>query len=202
MGKKQQRQPGSYAEAAAESVRALYVDQGMPISQVTRLLGLRYPTIRQLLEKLGVPVRGRGAYTQKGAAHPSSKLSEELRQKLESELRLGHPHSQLATQYGLSRERVRQIATRIEAPTGRQLQTSRRQARDEKKVEDQGLREQAKIERHDRHYAEWRRLWAAGVSIRGLAEALQLKQGSVSVRIVQLRKTHPSWFPKRRHSKE
>lgn len=50
-------------------------------------------------------------------------------------------------------------------------------------------------------YAKWRQMWDDGLLVREIAQELGLSEGSVSVRIVNLRKDHPDWFPLRRPSK-
>lgn len=47
-------------------------------------------------------------------------------------------------------------------------------------------------------YRPWRSMWADGRSVKDIAAKLNLQPGAVSVRIVNLRKEHPDWFPKRR----
>lgn len=176
----------------------LYVAQGLPINRVCERTQQSYGKVRGILEKLKVPIRGRGTYTLRGADHPSSKLLPEDREGLEIELRAGQPHGPLAKAYGISRERVRQIAEGIGAPTGRELQILRRAERLRKKRAVRAQKAEAREAAKQARYAKWRDLWAAGKMIPEMAAELGLKSGSVSVRIVKLRKEYPEWFPKRR----
>lgn len=180
-----------------QTVLDLYVKRGEPINRVCELTGGSYLKVKNVLKKHEVDVRSRGIYTLRGADHPSSKLSHDQRQSLENELLAGHSHGPLARTYGLSRERVRQIAATIGAPSGRQLQLLRRAKRRRKKEEARRKRAEQRAKEREERYALWRRLWAEDLPIAEMAQRLGLKPGSVSVRIVNLRKQHPDWFPRR-----
>lgn len=176
----------------------LYVQQGYPINHVCEMTGESYSRIKRTLQRNNVSIRGRGTYTLWGADHPSSKLSHEDRQMLESELLAGRSHGPVSRDYNLSRERVRQIAEAIGAPTGRELQLLRRAERKRKKEAEKKERQRIREQEKEERYRPWRKLWAEGYSVAEMAERLGLNPGSVSVRIVNLRKQHPDWFPKRK----
>lgn len=175
-----------------------YVLECRSLTSLAREYHTNYQQIRRLLTSLGIPIRGRGCSAYRGSAHPSSKLSVDSRNDLETALLAGQPHGELAREYGLSRERIRQIAETIGAPTGRQLQDRRRYERQRRKLErQQELQELRKREKHLK-YRPWREMWAEGVPIKEMARRLGQKPGTVGVRIVNLRKEHPDWFPLRR----
>jgi len=156
-----------------------------------------YACLRRELVAREVEIRGPGLALETGSVLPSAKLNPEARRCLEEELIAGHRHAQLARRYGVSRERVRQIAKRIGTPTGRQLQVrdiDRRQAKAVKRREEAQERRNAKKEAF---YAPWREMWAAGMPVKEMAARLGLSVGSIGVRTVGLRKQYPEWFPRR-----
>ncbi len=196
MGQKQQLPPGF-----ERLVLNLYQNQGWPINKICKQYNVSYSKIRGILEAHNVPIRGRGTYTLRGADHPFSKLSDEDLESLENDLRGFQSHGKLAKKYGVSRERVRQIAERLGTPTGRELQMIRRyqqkRAAEEAKRRKQAEKEKAKFDK----YALWRQMWKDGLKVQDMALELGLSEGSVSVRIVNLRKSYPDWFPLRRESR-
>jgi len=175
----------------------LYVKQGQPINQVCQVTGESYAQVTKILKKNDVKILGRGTYTLRGADHPSSKLSHTGRQDLENELLAGRSHGPLAKAYNLSRERVRQIAEAIGAPSGRELQLLRRAERIRKKEAEKAERQRIRELEKEERYKKWRELWRKGYTVPQMAKKLGLNPGSVSVRVVNLRKKHPTWFPKR-----
>src|SRR5690606_7534356 len=113
-----------------EDVLNLYVRQEMSIKRVSILLGVSYQFIRQTLKKHNVPIRGCD-YSRDSNPPPSTKIPGDRYQLLVQELKEGKRHSPLARKYGVSRERIRQIAQTLGTPTGRELQkqdTNRRES--------------------------------------------------------------------------
>lgn len=176
----------------------MYVQQRAPINSICQELETSYTTVRAILDSNKIPVRGRGTYTLRGADHPSSKLSSDDLQALETALLGGEEHGPLAAKFGISRERVRQIANGVGAPTGRQLQMMRRLKKQKEKDALRQKRQEAREQDRYERYRPWRDLWAQGYSVKRIAASLCLQPGAVSVRIVNLRKDYPDWFPKRR----
>jgi len=199
MARKQHKHRGlsSYLRVWEGRVLGLYLQEELPISAITDMTGLGYMSVRRILEANRLPVRGRGVYTLKGADHPASRLTREQRAVLDDELMQGLSHSRLSEKYGISRERVRQIAQAIQAPTGRELQRLRRERRDQERRRRQAERADKRQENFENGYQKWREMWDEGLIIPEMARRLGLKPGSVSVRIVHLRKEF-GWFPKRR----
>lgn len=181
-----------------EEAERMYLVEGKPLSQVCQQLGQTYQRVRKTLEARGVEIRGRGTYSMQGADHPASKLCQEDRNLLEAEILAGKPHSKLSRAYGLSRERVRQIAHVLGAPTGREIQLMARHKKEQARQHRMRQRQQRREEQRDEHYRRWRELWREGLPIRDIAHQLGLKPASVGVRIANLRKEYPGWFPRRR----
>jgi len=173
--------------------------QGLSINAVACALNLPYSRVRRELEAAGVPIRSRADSYKLGAPHPTSKLSAAAKDLLTSELMLGcKQHRQLADEYGITRERVRQIAQATHAPCGREIQkrlaTSRAEARTQELKERGEIRQQLR----DVRYKRWQDLWEQGLPLREMATQLGLSPRSIGVRITELRHTHPGWFPYRR----
>ncbi len=193
MDRLQLEQPGM-----AEKIVDLYLGQGWPINRICERTGESYSRVRRILDEKKVAIRGRDSYTLRGSSHPSAKLTANELTELEAELLAGRPHGELATRYGISRERVRQIGERIGSPSGRDLQLLRRAERARERELKRKERDERRRREHVVRYEPWRRLWDNGLTVKEMAEELGLQPGAVSVRIVNLRKAHPDWFPKRR----
>lgn len=168
------------------SVRALSISLRMP-----------YNRVRGMIMDAGERPRTRKESHQ--FARTPSKLTPEQREALTSELRIGiRSHADLAMQYGISRERVRQIAVSSGAPSGREIQ---QQLTHGKYLELQRKREeraqQAK-EYRECVYNTWRKLWAEGKTLAEMGDLLRISPETVGVRLAELRKVHPDWFPHRR----
>ena len=114
------------------------------------------------------------------------------------DLQLGQTsHNELAKHYGISRERVRQIAKEHQCPSGRDIAQVRREQRDEAKQTRIMERKIQARRRYEHRYLVWRDLWAQGKSIADIAAIMQTTVGTVGVRIAEIRKKFPSWFPYR-----
>lgn len=173
--------------------------QGMSINALSRALGIPYGRIRRELEAANVSIRPRSESYRTGSAHPTSKLSAEAKERLVAELMLGEKqHRQLSDEYGITRERVRQIAQASKAPCGRDIQRKLATSRAEARVQTLQEREQARQHQRDARYQHWQELWNQGLSLRDMATQLGLSPLSIGVRITELRHTHPGWFPYRR----
>ena len=181
-----------------EEAERLYLVEGKPLSTVCQQLDQTYQRVRKALQDRGVAIRGRGTYSMQGADHPSSKLCQEDRHLLEAEILAGKPHSKLSRAYGLSRERVRQIAQSLGAPTGREIQLVARHKKEQIRQQRAARRQEQREKQRYEHYRRWRELWYEGVPVRDMAEELGLKPTSVGVRIANLRHEYPDWFPRRR----
>lgn len=176
----------------------LYVS-GLSIHTVSKQTGCPYGRVREILVDAGVALRPRSASYLVGADHPSSKLSAERRETLISELFAGEKqHRQLALEYGISRERVRQIAQYEKAPPGREVQRKVADRRAEFHDAELAARREGRQQKRDERYSNWRDLWAKGLSLRQMAAALGMSPMSIGVRITELRRSNPDWFPYRR----
>lgn len=178
----------------------LYLKKGWSINRIRRELQTTYWNVKKVLRSAGVAIHPRKSLA--GSAHPSSKLSYEAREKLKSQLQAGRSHSGLAKEYGISRERVRQIAKEIGAPTGREIQKQQRRERRKEEEEQRLSRISQQEEDRYRRYAPWREMWRQGLRMKEMAKKLGLKENSVGVRITTLRREFPDWFPLRRKSQK
>ena len=173
--------------------------QGLSIVKLSAALSLPYQYVRKVLEYSHVPIRSRVMTSKAGSNHPSSKLSAENREILMALLKKGGTqHSSLAEQFGITRERVRQIAKAIGAPTGRTIKNKMREARQKSKLQAQFLSAQQRKDRQVARYMPWRELWRQGLKLQEMAQQLNLSYKAMGVRITELRKTNPDWFPYRR----
>jgi molybdenum-dependent DNA-binding transcriptional regulator ModE len=172
--------------------------QGMSINALSRALDQSYGQVRAALETAGVTLRSRFDSYRRGSQHPTAKLSVESKTRLVEELHVGEKqHRQLADEYGITRERVRQIAQASKAPCGREIQkklAKQREAAHSNGVED---RKRLRQEQRDARHQEWRELWAQGLPLIDMAAKLGLSPASIGVRITELRQLHPDWFPYR-----
>lgn len=96
---------------------------------------------------------------------------------------------------------MRQIAKQIQTPTGRELQALHKRRKDIELKEERTLREQRRRQEIEDKYSFWRQLWREGYTVEEMANKLGLTKGTVGVRIVNLRKEHPNWFPSRRRKR-
>ncbi len=179
----------------------MYTDQGYSMLAISKETGISYARLRKLLTSRGLIIRGPGGRVPPGAEHPSAKLQPERRRELEALLLQGHRHTWLAKHFDISRERVRQIAREIGSPTGKELHDKARADRQLQAEAARAKRLEERRVRREEEYDVWRKLWACGKTITEIAHALHLQPGSVSVRIVLLRKKYPEWFPRRRLSR-
>lgn len=165
---------------------------------VTKAMGLQYPVVRRILLEHNVPIRGKAVMSPRGSRHPSSRLSEDQRNQLLLDLQLGQTsHNELAKHYGISRERVRQIAKEHNCPSGRDIAAYRREQRDEAKQTYIMERKIQAKRRYEHRYLVWRDLWSQGKSIADIAAIMGTTVGTVGVRIAEIRKKFPNWFPYR-----
>lgn len=180
------------------AIKHMYA-QGMSILSVSHVLSLPYGRVRRELAAAGVPIRSRQEALRNGAAHPTSKLSSDERTRLVAELQAGEKqHRQLADEYGITRERVRQIARASDAPCGREIQRKLAEARKQAQVQRVQAGADKRKQARDERYHLWQDLWNRGLSLRDMAEQLGLSPLSIGVRITELRHSHPGWFPYRR----
>lgn len=172
---------------------------GMSLNAVAHTLNAPYSRVRRVLEDAGVSIRPRTSSYCVGAAHPTSKLTFDEREALIAELREGvKQYQQLSSEYGITRERVRQIAKAANAPCGREIQRKLAKERLDARTQLLQQREDARQQKRDERYQRWQELWAKGLSLREMAETLSMSPMSIGVRITELRRVHPDWFPYRR----
>lgn len=196
-----EHKPPNQRGSREDLIVKLYHQDGLLVNQVAKTVGCAYSTVMGTLHRRGVPIRKRAACAPRGSDHPSCKLSQEELNELESELMGGRQKfGDLGAKYGLSRERVRQIAKRLGAPTGRQIQAMSRIARAAQESEAKALAAQARKEARLEKYQRWQELWDRGLTVPEMAAELGMTPGSVSVRIVMLRRRFPSWFALRRQA--
>ena len=193
-----------------KKVVELYKNQMMSLNQVCRQVGRSFNFVSRVLRQQGIPVRSRSACALHGSAHPLSKLTEEQRGELERELLAGRSPGELVAHFNVSRERIRQMARKIGAPSGRDVLRAQKLDKAKENEEKKRKRDQLRKEQTKQRYQLWRRLWAEGYTVREMATELGLindemtedecrrKMSTVSVRIVTLRKRYPDWFPLRR----
>lgn len=163
-----------------------------------------YARLRQLLVAAGVEIRAASSPTYGASGEsPASKLTADAKQSLLAELQLGQEqHVNLAKKYGVSRERVRQIAKSIGAPTGREVQHRRTSERKSKRQEDAQYRANLREQMRRAKYQHWNELWERGLTMNEMAQALgQCSAATIGVRITELRRRYPGWFKLRRGSR-
>lgn len=175
--------------------------QGLPYRHIAATLQVSIDDIKATVRKHHIYLKG--AYAQRFAARAISKLTQEQRDELHTMIMdPENRFSALARRFNISKERVRQIAEEIGAPTGvgRRMVRIRKDAQEKESALFQRVhaREQSKEE----HYAVWRRLWKDGAKITEMASYLGLSAKSVGVRVTMLRKQHPDWFPYRHSTYE
>lgn len=189
--------PPEYPLGLEREIAYLYSEGEVPLSALSEKYGLGYKCLRAILIRQGVKIRGRGEYSKIGSDHPMAKLTKENLEQLKEDLKELHSHSELARKYGVSRERIRQLALKFGFPSGRErnklIKKKKREQRAATIQEAKDLRKQAREDR----YKYWSTLWQQGLSIKEMAKRLGLKHTSVGVRIVSLRQMHPDWFPLR-----
>ena len=180
------------------AVAELY-GMGMSINAIRRMLRASYSKIRRALEDQGVAIRPREKAVCAGARNSSSKLTLVEREALEAELRRGEKQfQQLSLEYGITRERVRQIARSVQAPCGREIQRRLRCERLLAKEQLTQQRAEARLAQQTARYKQWQDLWNQGLSLQKMAETLSMSPQSLGVRITELRKAMPGSFPYRR----
>jgi transposase len=196
-----EHKPPNQRGSREDLIVKLYHQDGLQPNQVAKMVGCAYSTVMGTLHRRGIPIRKKGVCAPRGSDHPSCKLTAEELNELESELMAGRQKfGDLGIKYGLSRERVRQIAKRLGAPTGRQIQAMTRIARAAQESEAKALAAQARKEARLEKYQRWQALWDRGLTVPEMAAELGMTPGSVSVRIVMLRRRFPDWFQLRRQS--
>jgi len=128
-----------------------------------------------------------------------TKLAPDKLASLKHDLEAGSLHADAARAYGVTREWVRQLAKQWGLPTGRdaraQMRNQRLQTVIGRQVHDMKTTTVA-----DR-YTIWRELWDKNYTAREIANTLALSPQAVAVRICNLRKQYPTWFPTRRKPK-
>lgn len=173
--------------------------EGQSLNAIAHSLNVPYSKVRKVLEDADVAIRPRTSYYCSGSAHPTAKLTPEQRDTLIAELRRGDKrYQQLSIEYGITRERVRQIAKAANAPCGRDIQRRLAQERDTAHTCLLKEREEARQLRRDERYQRWQELWSQGLSLQDMAEQLGMSWRSIGVRITELRRVQPGWFPYRR----
>lgn len=174
--------------------------QGVPKNVLAKTFNMTRRKIDLLLAKHVVLRKQSGLHPVAGVgeSNPSAKLTNAERDNLFTMIQdPTYRFSDLARMFNISRERVRQFAKFLNAPSG----TERRKVRKQTDTDQQKTRCDNKevLQRinHEAHYDPWRKLWSQGASIAQMAKALDCSPKSVGVRITNLRKLHPDWFPYR-----
>jgi len=185
-------------KATPEDLVASYM-AGTSVNALAREHQLPYAQVRATLLAAGVTLRSRSEACRFVDNFPTTKLTAEQRETLIDELRLGvKAHSQLAADYGVSRERIRQIAKAAQAPTGRDIRRRIKDLRERETAEQEAKAEQERREKQEERHLLWRKLWAEGKSMSEMAKILNRSPMAIGVRLVELRRLHPGWFPYRR----
>ncbi len=182
-------------------VLARYVKNNDTMDAISKEFNIPYKKLRELLLRFNVSIRGRGSYTPKGSFNRFSKLSSKQFLEVSELLKQKIRHVEIAKQVGLSRERIRQIAIKLGTPSGRQLQMATTEAIEQKKLEKRLARQKLRNEALTVKFAPWREMWAQGLTIKQIAEKVQMQPGSVGVQVSLLRKKFGDWFPLRRKPK-
>lgn len=175
--------------------------QGIPQPHIAAALQVTLDDVKSVLRKHQICLRN--GYAKRFGPLAASKLTQEQREELHALIKdPENRFSVLARRFNISRERVRQIAEEIGAPTGvgRRMVRIRKDAQEKESALFQ--RAHAREQQKDEHYAVWRRLWKEGAKISDIAEYTGLSAKSVGVRITMLRKQHPEWFPYRHSTYE
>jgi len=179
-----------------EAVLSLYSRQRMSIRRVSVILDVDSQSIRRVLTKHNVQTRGSG-YSPDYGRPALAKITADQYQFLLQDLKAGKRHSPLARKYGVSRERIRQIAKAEKMPTGKVLQQRESEL---KKIDVRATKQlQRQLQRDYRikQIQQMGELWRNGWAVPNIAKALNLRPESVAVRISTLRRRFPSWFPYR-----
>jgi len=179
-----------------EAVVSARTNSRISVSNLCKLFGLSYFMVRRILRRYNVFAGDRERVTPSGSDHPCSKLSYEQWKQLEEDLRMGVRHAIAARKYGISRERVRQLAQRFGTPPGRDLQRKERAVKNLTVVKLKTEKSVQRAQALENKYVEWRKLWAEGSYIREIAATMGLDPKLAAVRIVQLRRKL-GWFPRR-----
>jgi transposase len=199
MSKKLQLTSGS-----EEEVLNLYVRQRMSIKRTSKISGVSYHSIRKILEAHNVHIRG-SDYSRASNPPPSTRLDLSQYQSLLIELESGGRHAPLGRKYGISRERVRQIAQREGMTAGRVLQRRdaqiRRDKEEAKKALSRRMRELNSEDARNRMSA----LWMAGKSMEEIGVELAailgrdtpITPGVIGSALARYRTRWPSLFPYR-----
>lgn len=184
----------------AERAAQLYSTLGLSVRQVAEIFRLSMRKARALIIAGGATIRPIGGGTDlgpRGSSHHSSKLSPDDRMALETALFSGVTHVALARTYGVSRERVRQIAVEIGAPTGRDLQRLKKAKTEARHLKTQKKRIVERERKFEERYVVWRELWNEGLTVGEIARRFGRSTATVNQRIVKLRNRFPDWFPYR-----
>lgn len=138
-----------------------------------------------------------------GGHCPRWKLPPSEVESLKARLLAGaEPHGELAEAFGVSRQRVEQLARQIGAPTGREVRRRvtairgcKRQRRTEEEVARATQQAQEAREKRLRVASE---LWRNGASAEEIGKAIGLTPPAAKVYICVSRRSHPELFPYRR----
>jgi len=175
----------------------LYKDQGWSIKRICLQYRVSYRQVRRVLSQHHVKLRPAGDYTRPGSEHPHAKLTKEQVDQLHADLRANVSHKPLSIKYGVSRERIRQIAQTLGTPTGRELRAMKKSKKLAETAKERQERQSKQSRAKYLRYSLWRSMWAEGLHIRDMAVRLGTTPGTVSHRIAMLRRVHPGWFPLR-----
>ena len=185
------------AAVAPSDIVALYKD-GASLNALSKALSVPYTRLRRLLQDNNVPIRTRHESYCTGV-RPTAKLTPDAKTRLVAELHQGQKqHLQLAREYGITRERVRQIAEEVYAPCGREVQRRITAQRDAERQRVAKMHHDAQVQRREAKYQVWRDLWKTGITLVEMAKRLKMSPRAIGVRITELRRQHPDWFPYRR----
>lgn len=130
----------------------------------------------------------------------NDKLTSEQREQLHKDLfSQQFQHAQLARKYNISRERVRQIANKINAPPARLIQ----QQKTLQNINNKKIIKQNKLElykkllqvNHLNNVNTLSEMVLKGLDINEIAKQLNHSPNYISSRICQLRKKYPEKFP-------
>lgn len=175
--------------------------QGLSIAKLSTAFALPYQYVRKVLAAHHVYVRPKNETARQGNHHSSSKLSPQQREDLIELLKAGEKqHRDLAVMFGITRERVRQIAITVGAPTGKEIRRKLATYKKEHKHETSSIHAIERKAKKEARLQAWAKLWHDGLTLREMADQLGMSHRAIGVRITELRRRHIDLFPYRRHN--
>lgn len=181
---------------AKDKIADLYTQNKMSITRIARLLGFTYSEVRWVLKEQNIHVRG-SDYSRSSNPPPSTRLTVAQYQSLVNDLKGGQRHAFLSRKYGISRERVRQIASDERTPTGRELQQRDAAERKQKYESQKAIRLSLRRMRSAAPREQLSEMWKSGMAMKEIAAQLGTTPAVIGATIGRYRKRWPSQFPYR-----